>query len=381
MIALSGPRGATFGRQQILIVAIVLTFFLWTWHWMSSSPWTPKVHPSNRNTRDRYWSISGAGSLEGVTTFNKPKDLNKIVGIIFYGRPATVSILDCYLKRNLVKNGGMLDEVVWIMRTNITQDIAWLNTLMQSEPAYSQWHVNFTDGDYRGAYDPIENGTMYIKIDDDIVFMEDTAIPSIVEAKYNHPEYYIVSANVMNQPSLSYVHFRLGAVLPYLPDLTPPSPSQKVPEDLSISWKASELPRWSSQRAFNMSLNWESTYPKHRWLPVDRETTNKTIDDTPIISTTFDPFGEGFWHWQIAAQEHYSFFENLENNELYRYKFHTWDYNYTRMGIQFVAMMGEDINLAKPLSEGDDEFYFSQVMPEKTRRRKFTIHQKKSTLI
>jgi hypothetical protein len=370
MIALSGPRSATFGRQQFIFVAAVLTFFLWTWHWMASSPWTPKVHASNRRTKDRYWSVSGAGALEGVSTFKRPKDLNKIVAIIFYGRPATVSILDCYLKRNLVKNGGMLDEVVWIMRTNNTEHIAWLNTLMKTEPDYSQWHVNFTDGDYRGAYDPVENGTMYIKIDDDIVFMEDTAIPTIVEAKYNHPEHYIVSANIMNQPSLSYVHFRLGAVHPYLPDLAPPAPSQKVPEDLSISWKASELPRWSSQKPFNMSWEWKSPYPKHRWLPVDRETTNKTIDDTPIVSTAFDPFGNGLWHWQIAAQEHYSFFQNLENNELYRYKFHTWDYNYTRMGIQFIALMGEDINMAKPLSEGDDEYFFSQVMPERTRRRK-----------
>jgi hypothetical protein len=73
------------------------------------------------------------------------------------------------IQRNLVKNGGMLDEVVWIMRTNSSADIAWLDTLLTTESAYTKWDVNWNNGDYRGAYDRIQNGTMYIKIDDDIV--------------------------------------------------------------------------------------------------------------------------------------------------------------------------------------------------------------------
>lgn len=41
---------------------------------------------------------------QGITGWQKPKGLRKIVGLIFYGRPASVSILDCYLKvrRSLV---------------------------------------------------------------------------------------------------------------------------------------------------------------------------------------------------------------------------------------------------------------------------------------
>ena len=63
----------------------------------------------------------------------------------------------------------MLDEVVWIMRTNSSADIGWLDTLLTTEPAYTKWDINWNDGDYRSAYDKIQNGTMYIKIDDDIV--------------------------------------------------------------------------------------------------------------------------------------------------------------------------------------------------------------------
>jgi hypothetical protein len=299
-----------------------------------------------------------------------------------------VSILDCYLKRNLVKNGGMLDEVVWIVRTNNQEHLAWLDVLVESEAAYSKWNVTYTkNNDYRSAYDRIENGTMYVKMDDDIVskfeylsgdqaltvglqvFIEDTTIPTLVHAKWNSPETFIVSANVMNQPSLSWVHFHLGAVKPYLPEIEPPPPADVLPEDDRVDWRASSLPDWTASYDFQMPLEWKSPYMKHRWLPVKQKTSNRTVDDTPIIRTAFDAFGEGLWKWTIAAQEHYSFFENLEKNELWRYKFHTWDYNYTRMGIQFIAIMGDDINAGKPMMETDDEYFLSEVMTKRTKRR------------
>jgi hypothetical protein len=204
--------------------------------------------------------------------------------------------------------------------------------------------------------------------------MEDSAIPSIAHAKIAHPEYYIVTANIMNQPTLSWVHHHLGAVKPYLPELQPPNPPMDVPQKLHVEWRASKLPDWSAQADFNMSLDWEPAYSKHRWLPV-RPDSNRTIDDTPIAHTEYDAFGKGLKHWQVAAQEHYSFFENLEKNELFLYKFHHWDYQYGRMGIQFMAIMGDDINLSKPIPHRDDEHFFSEVMPKKLKRRRYMKSQ------
>jgi hypothetical protein len=66
----------------------------------------------------------------------------------------------------------MLDEVIWIVRTNRTEDVAWLDVLLSTESDYKKWDVKFNEtGDYRSAYDRVENGTMYIKIDDDIVIL------------------------------------------------------------------------------------------------------------------------------------------------------------------------------------------------------------------
>lgn len=66
----------------------------------------------------------------------------------------------------------MLDEVVFIARTTKSEDLAWLDTLVADTPQYSRMNITFSGKDYRSAYDNVQNGTMYIKIDDDIVSFE-----------------------------------------------------------------------------------------------------------------------------------------------------------------------------------------------------------------
>jgi hypothetical protein len=288
-------------------------------------------------------------------------------------------------QRNLVKNGGMLDEVIWVARTTNAADLAWLDLLLKTESSYTRWNVTWQGNDYRSAYDRVEDGTMYIKIDDDVVFIEDSAIPTIVDTKWRHPEYFIVSANIMNQPSLSWVHYHLDAVHPYLPELNAMpnglkgSGSDGINVGEEVDWRASSLPTWDGPDDFNMTMDWTPTHEisQHRWLPLRPDYTKGngsmplSLEDTPIRMTAFDPFSQGLWHWTLAAQQHYSFFQNLEENELWRYKFHTWNYNYTRMGIQFIAIMGDDINAGKPMIETDDEYYFTEVMPKKLKRSEY----------
>lgn len=167
-------RANNISKSSVFSTLAVFAVIIWCWHALGPSSYRDRQSsriPSNLgHTKPRYWSASHLGGLEGVATFQRPAGLKKIVGLVFYGRPATVSILDCYLKRNLVKNGGMLDEVVWIVRTNDSEHLAWLDVLLASEKDYSMWNVTYgKKNDYRSAYDRIENGTMYIKMDDDIV--------------------------------------------------------------------------------------------------------------------------------------------------------------------------------------------------------------------
>lgn len=49
-------------------------------------------------TLARFWSISSEDALSGVKEWKKPKNVKQVMGLVFYGRRETVSILDCYLK-------------------------------------------------------------------------------------------------------------------------------------------------------------------------------------------------------------------------------------------------------------------------------------------
>jgi hypothetical protein len=73
-----------------------------------------------------------------------------------------------------VKNGGLLDGVIFVERTRDPHDLALLNKLLESEKTYEKWEVEMGDKDnfangFGSSYDRVEDNVMYVKIDDDIV--------------------------------------------------------------------------------------------------------------------------------------------------------------------------------------------------------------------
>ena len=47
-------------------------------------------------------------------------------------------MLRCYLERNLVDNGGWLDEVHWVQNTDSKDDLAYLDEILASQPRYKK---------------------------------------------------------------------------------------------------------------------------------------------------------------------------------------------------------------------------------------------------
>ncbi len=119
------------------------------------------THPSHT----RPPSDSGEGGT--VRTWEKPEGF-KIIGLIFFGRPSVVAILDCYLKKNLVTQGGWLDEVHFVVNTDKEEDIAYLDELIETEGLYQK--IAISSLGYNEVWkEGVESENMYIKIDDDIV--------------------------------------------------------------------------------------------------------------------------------------------------------------------------------------------------------------------
>ena len=96
----------------------------------------------------------------------------KIIGIVFFGRRDTLSVLECYLRANLVSHGGFLDEIDFVVNTGNEDDIAWLAKMVTQVKDYKRVELKedgFTQN-FNSIYaQSIERGHMYIKIDDDLV--------------------------------------------------------------------------------------------------------------------------------------------------------------------------------------------------------------------
>lgn len=202
------------------------------------------------------------------------------------------------------------------------------------------------------------------------MYIEDTTILAMAHLRATRPDYYVVGANVVNQPLSSWLHWTLGAVKPYLPEQ---ETAGGVPRANDLDdWRPSLLPTWNGSSNFDISSWNPLPGQKHRWLPTNN-LQSFLLNNTPIVQTEYLMDSAGWHNWKIGAQQHYSLLENIEKNEMWRYRFHTWNYRALRMGLQFVAMTGKDINLGKPI-EPDDEGYFTSAMPKKIGRGKHERH-------
>jgi hypothetical protein len=165
------------------------------------------------------------------------------------------------------------------------------------------------------------------------VWIDDDAIPQLVSRKLHHPADFVVSANIINNPPLGFLHYHMGAIHPYLPEM-------ERPENVSESWKPSEHPLWNGPDGFTWPLDKDPPYDHHRWLRVRDDTKVQT----PAAKLEYDVWGDSYTSWAIAAQMHYSLLENIENNRLDRYKFNKpWNMDGERIRINFMCIYANDL--------------------------------------
>ena len=166
---------STWFRPRNLMLALMIVLLLVTvgtlWH---GSPEEADHHevakpaPSKQPQKPKPKQIfGGKGKHSELSPWKKPKGF-KVIGLIFFGRQRTVEILDCYLKRNLVANGGFLDEVLWVANTNNEDDLKYLDDLVQTSKYYK--NLTLIDLGYDSVWEhAVDDKNMFIKIDDDMV--------------------------------------------------------------------------------------------------------------------------------------------------------------------------------------------------------------------
>ena len=216
--------------------------------------------------------------------------------------------------------------------------------------------------------------------------MDTDTIPEMVTSLINHPEAFSVLANLINSAALGWLHHHRGAIHAFLPEQEAPISPRKDSYG-SVAWKPSHLPMWQPKKsgqstdvthgkeglpAHNASAvsKGGSPYPNHRWLPLRSHDMN--IYETPIADTEYDPFSNDWKEWSIAAQQHYSLFENLEQKSVDKYTMGgdgIWNLRRMRGNINLVAFWANDIMDNLPFDDsGDDEHQLTVALPKKTRR-------------
>lgn len=190
---------------------------------------------------------------------------------------------------------------------------------------------------------------MYIKIDDDMVWIDDEAIPHLVSALIAHPEAHSIQANVVNSQWNQWYHYTTEAILPYLPE----PESARTLNHNSPSWKDSELPDYPVSalppgQGPALAADYAPEVSNQRWLPLPRTTRNLMRTPWGTGESLPDPktSRKGAVNWQIAAQEHFSLFHHIEHDSLGSYSFgrntdglwNTWWQHYN---VNFMAFYGK----------------------------------------
>lgn len=150
--------------------------FCTTWPVDAKGKYTPKNKPAAAKTQLESFAPAGG--------WKKPQGV-RVVAMVFYGRRRNVDILDCYLRQNLVSNGGYLDEVWFMVHTEKKEDVDWLREFVRDVPGYTFMDLGAcTKQGYGCMWEyAVEDDTIYIKIDDDIV--------SLAASRFSLPLFYL----------------------------------------------------------------------------------------------------------------------------------------------------------------------------------------------
>eukprot|EP00884_Botryococcus_braunii_P006952 jgi/Botrbrau1/16258/Bobra.0066s0042.2 len=232
----------------------------------------------------------------------------KVGAVVFYGQRQNLRLLNGYLERNLASAGGLLHEVVFVITTDSPEDLGFLETLLQRHPVEYRAVVKPKDvasspglaSSYLGLYP----SRLYIKIDDNILYFQDSTVRALVEAKLAG-RYSLVSANLVNHEQLSAVHAHMGAILPFEPVVDVSRWCWESSPDACEAQGLLPPPAKCSNQQCEWRLVPRETGSPRDWLPHD-------VDG---------------WKsdWKCAALAHFSFLQRWREGTLDSYYFRAWD--------------------------------------------------------
>lgn len=141
-------------------------------------------------------------------------DNKKVIVCIPSGRRRCLSmLLDCLEKESCI------DEIHLWENTNDEQDLEFISKYESSTYKAKVIRIEERVGHdicgrvssfYYHYAEGFDDDTVFLKIDDDVVWIEEGAIESIVKFTINNPKYLVVFMNTINCPLVDHLHQRFG---------------------------------------------------------------------------------------------------------------------------------------------------------------------------
>jgi hypothetical protein len=143
-----------------------------------------------------------------------------VVSVTPYGRHRYVEVL----AQHLLGLRGLIDEHHFWINTDDAVDLAFVKSLASAYPDFFKLVHDSSRFSRKACVPRIcwfwqkcdEDDTLYLKFDDDLVWIAEGAIERLLEFRLENPEYLAVFPNTVNNSLCSHLHQRMG-LLPELP--------------------------------------------------------------------------------------------------------------------------------------------------------------------
>lgn len=141
----------------------------------------------------------------------------KIVAVTPAGRRRYLDVLKKYVLSN-----HYIDEWKIWCNTTVPEDLSYINEVSKH---YKKITVEIRGGEVGHCHNIhkffdncVENNTVYVRFDDDIVWMDNRSIQNLLDFRIDNPEFFLVYGNIVNNAICDHIHQRLGAfpVLPHI---------------------------------------------------------------------------------------------------------------------------------------------------------------------
>ena len=138
-----------------------------------------------------------------------------VVAVTPAGRERHLTVLRKYIEREMDK--GIIDGWQLWKNTGVQSDIDYMNRIAVENPLIEVKEIE--DLKVFDAYQihkffrfAQDDDTIYLRIDDDIVWMADDAVKKLMEYRVENKEAFAVCANIVNNTVVGAIHQNIGAV-------------------------------------------------------------------------------------------------------------------------------------------------------------------------